>query len=177
MPCRLSVEEFDQVRRGVFNLLAGRAYDNPLGDLFLTPQNLQYIFCEYVRRYENETGWQIDADSHRLDSFTALMYDAYMLGMCKYLPSADWTRLDNARAVQQWNEDSINSILFEALKETRKKVNYLRRARDPLYGRRTWNSVQMTKPHVAKRENAYRYAYEHIARSKRPYTMMVPDDA
>lgn len=180
MPCTLPLEAFECVRTFIWSrpegVLTGRASDNPLGALYMTPQNLRYIFCEYVKRFEHETGWVIDADSHRLDAFSALMYDAYVTGMCRYMPTRDATRVERAKLVQQWNEDTIKSIVFEALKEARKKVNYLRRARDPLYGRRTWNPVHVAKPSVSRIENSYRFAYTQLGANKYPYTMSVPDD-
>lgn len=172
----LTTDSFECVRRGVRSLLAGRAVDNDLGPLFLSAGNLQYIFEEYTRRYEHETGWQIDDQTHRLDAFTQLMYDAYLTGMCKYQPPLNASRIERAQLVQRWNEDTINAIVFEAIKETRKKVNYLRRARDPLYGRRTWNPIQLAKPSVAKIEDSYRFAYREQSRTKYPYSFSVPDD-
>ena len=172
----LTVDSFDFVRRGVQSLLAGHALHNNLEGLYLSPGNLQYIFNEYVRRYENETGWQIDDQTHRLDAFTQLIHDAYVTGMCKYRAPKDSSRIAQAEIVQQWNEDTINAIVFEAVKETRKKVNYLRRARDPLYGRRTWNPIHLAKPSVEKMEDGFRFAYREQSKAKYPYSFSVPDD-
>ena len=172
----LTVDSFDFVRRGVQSLLAGHALHNNLEGLYLSPGNLQYIFNEYVRRYENETGWQIDDQTHRLDAFTQLIHDAYVTGMCKYRAPKDSSRIAQAEIVQQGNEDTINAIVFEAVKETRKKVNYLRRARDPLYGRRTWNPIHLAKPSVEKMEDGFRFAYREQSKAKYPYSFSVPDD-
>lgn len=172
-----TVADFEPVRRSVLCQLVGRGFDNWIGSLYLNVSNLHYIFHQYIRRYENETGWQVDPQTHRLDSFSALMFDAYLMGMCKYQAPLDAPRMHVAQLVNQWNEDTINGIVFEALKETRKKVNYLRRARDPLYGRRSWNPIQVTKPRVEKVENSYRYAYRNMPKqTSLPYAFAVPDE-
>lgn len=173
---RLTVESFECVRRGVQSMLAGNAFENPLEALFLNPNNLQYIFYEYVRRYQNETGWQIDDETHRLDAFTQLIHDAYITGMCKYNVKKTATRIERAEKVQQWNEDTINAILFEAIKETRKKVNYLRRVRDPLYGQQSWDPITLAKCNVDKIENRYRSTYRSMSRAKKlPFDFAIHD--
>lgn len=182
MPCTLTPDAFECVRETVWSvpegILTGRAAYNPLGELFMTPQNLHYIFCEYVDRFERETGWVIDADTHRLDAFAALIFDAYMAGRCKYLPKKGMSRFEQAALVQQWNEDTIGAIVFDALKEARKKANYLRRARDPHYGKRgDVAPLHIAKPSVAKMEDAWRFNYAQMGCGRpRKNTMAVPDD-
>lgn len=177
-PVTMPISKFECVRDTVRSLLVGRAVDNQLGPLFLSTPNLHFIFYEYIRRYENETGWIIDPQTHRLDSFSSLIYDAYLMGMCKYQPFLGATRAEKAELVNRWNEDTIGCIVFEALKESRKKVNWLRRARDPLYGRRSFNPIQLTKPSVEKIEDSWRYAYRNISKRTVPltYAFAVPDD-
>ena len=196
----LSVQDFEQVRSGVYCLLTGNAQEMALTGLFLNAQNLYYIFNEYQRRYAAETGWQVDNSTHRLDAFTRLVYDAYESRVCEYAalarqasiecsPNAAGGRhkvisADNANGalrqryaqlVQQWNEATINSMLAEALKETKRKASWLRRVRDPLYGRRPLSAVHLPKPNVGKRENAYLFNREQMGSSRHQYEFALMD--
>lgn len=167
MPCNLAVLDFLCVRSSVLKQLRGWASDpgNSTSWLFLTPQNLHYIFCEYVRRFEEETGWEIDSDTYSLDTFSRLIFELYWDGMCKYTswdPAYPPTRLEDAQRVAVWTEESINAIVFQALKEARKKTNYLSRYRDPTYGRKNWTPVEVVKPVVSRRENQFRYNFKEM---------------
>lgn len=180
MPLKYSVQDFESVRRSVYSLCIGRGYDSLLQGLFLTPENLYYIFSEYVRLFEEETGWEIDCETQQLNAFAAIIFDAYVTGMCKYsMPNKDASKLEKAQLVQAWNQETINSMVFDAVKEARKKTNWLRRARDPLYGRRTLNPVQVANTRVAKVENGWRCKITEMFPSKKPtgYQMSVTDDA
>lgn len=183
MPCDLPVAAFKPVRDALWSVpegaLTGKAMHNPLGELFLSAENLRFIFCSYVERYETETGWQIDAASHRLDAFTTLMYDLYVAGACKFMPTRkDLSRLEQAQLVQQWNEQTIDAIVGDALKAARQKTNYLKRARDPFYGMREMKPIQVAKPNAERMEQVFRDNYAQLGASKMPsgYRTAVPDD-
>ena len=176
MPCQLQVLDFLCVRSSVLKQLQGWASDpGSTGYLFLTPQNLHYIFCEYVRRYEEETGWVIDPDTYSLDTFSRLIFELYWDGMCVYGnwdPLVPPTRLEDAQRVATWTEQSINAIVFQALKEARKKTNYLNRLRDPTYGRKSWDPVSVVKPVVSRRENQFRYNFTQIGSCANKYPVI-----
>ena len=176
MPCNLGVLDFQCVRTSIFKQIQGLAsYPPSTGLLFLTPQNLHYIFCEYVRRYESETGWIIDPDTYDFATFSRLMFELYWDGMCKYCswdPRNPPTRLEDAENVAQWTEESINALVFQAIKDTRKKTNWLTRLRDPKYGRAMWDPITVAKPKVARLENNYRYNYTQIGATNYRYPVI-----
>lgn len=179
MPCCLEVLDFLCVRSSVLKQLQGWASDpNSTGFLFLSPQNLQYIFCEYVRRYEAETGWIIDPATYDLATYSRLIFELYWDGMCRYAswdPLVPPTRLQDAQLVAQWSDDAINAIVFQALKEARKKTNYLNRYRSALhggYGRKTWDPVSVSKPVVSRRENQFRYNYTQLGSCANKYPVI-----
>lgn len=176
MPCTLDVLDFQCVRSSVLKQIQGLASDpGSTGYLYLTPQNLHYMFCEYVRRFEQETGWVLDADTYALDVFSRLIYELYYDGMCKYGswdPRYPPTRLEDAQRVAEWTEESIRAIVFQALKEARKKTNYLTRYRDPTYGRKMWDPITVTKPGATRRENGYRYNFTQIGATNYRYPVI-----
>ena len=179
MPCNLAVLDFLCVRTSVLKQLQGWASDpGSTGFIYLTPQNLHYIFCEYVRRFEEETGWVIDPDTYDLATFSRLIFELYWDGMCTYGvwdPAFPPTRLEDAQRVAAWSEESINAIVFQALKEARKKTNYLNRYRSSLhggYGRKNWDPVSVTKPVVSRRENQFRYNYTQIGSCANRYPVI-----
>jgi hypothetical protein len=184
MPCNLSVAAFKPVRDALWSVpegaLTGKAMHNPLGELFLSPENLHFIFCSYVDQYEAESGWQIDADSHRLDAFTTIMYDQYVAGACRFMPhSRTMSKLEQAQLVQRWNEHTIQAIVGDALKAARRKAAYLRRVRDPLYGMREPKPIQVAKPHAERMEQVFRDNYAELGATRLPppaYRTAVPDD-
>jgi hypothetical protein len=149
MPC---IEDFRCVTSSVLSQLAQNAWESDMGYLYLQPHNLHYIFTNYVQQVEQETGLRIDPDTFSLDSFARLIYECYIEGVCKYENFLhEKSRLEQALLIEQWNRDTIGSLVFAALKLQRFKVNWLKRVRDPMYGKREFNSIFIAKP------AAYRY--------------------
>jgi hypothetical protein len=179
MPTNFQTRDFESVRKAVFCLCEGRAIDSPLQGLFLLPENLEYIFREYVRLFEEETGWAIDPQTQELNAFAALIFDAYANGVCKFgMPNKNATRLEKALLINQWNQETINSMVFDAVKEARKKTNWLRRARDPMYGRRDINPIHAANAKVARIENGWRCNIKNMFPTQKltGYEMSAPDD-
>lgn len=176
MPCTLVPNDFTCVRSSVYRQLQGLAANQPIGDLFLTVDNLHYIFCEYVRRVETETGFALDCDTYSLDAYSRLIFELYWDGMCKYMasnyPPPGPTRLQVAQMVNEWTQASINALVFAALKEYRKKANYLSRLRDPLYGKSIWNPLHIAKPSASRLENSYRFNFTQIGATNYRYPVI-----
>lgn len=163
MPSPFVVDDFEAVRVSVLKQLQGMAAMTPMVELFITPANLHYIFAQYVERVERETGFALDNDTHSLDTFSRLVFELVWDGMCHYdVKRHGETRLDMAARCAQWDEESIEALVFAALKEWRKKANYLRRRRDPMYGKRMWDPITVVHPRVSRTENSFRWNYSQI---------------
>ncbi len=165
--------DFEPVRTSVLKQLAQNAWESELGYLFLTPFNLHYIFCEYVARVQAETGFVLDPLTFAPDIYSRLIYEMYIDGVCRYENfNGDKSRLEQALLVERWNQDTIGALVFEALKLQRKKVNWLRRVRDPFYGMKEFCSIQLAKPFVSRYENSMRWAYSQIGVNKQSHPVL-----
>lgn len=105
-----------------------------IGRVYLSLENLEYVFYELLRLFTQETGEIVLPENQSLQDYAEMMFENYY-GMVDsfdnlHTPLAD----DIVRYVLAWNKNSVDYMLIRATRGFNRQENYVRRYRDYKYG-------------------------------------------
>lgn len=112
------------------------------GRVYLSLENIEYVFYEFLRRFEEETGAAVLPENQTLEYFAEMLVETYY-GMTD--------SFDNERAptpqqivdnVSAWNQLTVDWFLVRAMQGYNRQRNYVRRYKDYKYGTKLWDGVK-----------------------------------
>lgn len=113
-----------------------------IGRVYLSLENIEYIFYEFLRRFEEETGAVALPENQTLGDFAEVLVNTYF-GMTDsfdhLLAPTPQDIIDNVTA---WNKLTIDYFLVSVTRVYNRQTNYIRRYKDYKYGVKLWDAVK-----------------------------------
>lgn len=133
-----------------------------VGRVFLSLQNLEYIFYEFLKKFNKETGATVLPENQSLNVYAELIFEAYfgLLDSFDNEPFADVQVV--VQNVAAWNKLTLQSLLLRTIAPYQRQRNYLRRLRDPKYGMRRITPVRLTSKKTKRIEENLMQNYAGI---------------
>lgn len=113
-----------------------------IGRMYLSLDNIEYIFYEFLRRFEEETGAQVLPENQTMGDFAEMIVDTYfgMTDSFDHLRAP--TSEDIVDNVMAWNKLTVDYFLVRALQGYNRQGNYIKRYKNYKYGAKLWDPVK-----------------------------------
>ena len=133
------------------------------GQVFLSLRNLEYLFYEFLKRFNAETGADVQPENQSLNLYAELIFEAYFGLLDSFdvyaSPVANDVIVQNIAA---WNKLTLQSLLLRTIGPYQRQRNYLRRVRDPKYGMRRITPVRLVSKKTKRIEENLMQNYAGI---------------
>lgn len=140
----IPLHPFVCVQRQIYDRIRsiGGVEPRQIGRVYLSLENIQYLFYEFLAKYEEETGAVALPENQTLGDFAEIIVGTYF-GLTD---SFDYIRaptpqeiVDNVTA---WNKLTVDYFLVSVTRVYNRQMNYIRRYKDYKYGVKLWDAVK-----------------------------------
>jgi len=105
-----------------------------VGRTYLTLENIQYIFYEFLRRFTEETGTEVLPENQSLDFFAEMLFETFYGLLDDFDNYGNPTNAELLANTMAWNKLTVDHLLVRTMRVHNRQQNYVRRYKDYKYG-------------------------------------------
>lgn len=124
------------VQQHIYDRIRGTGGIEPrqIGRVYLSLENLEYVFYELLRRFTEETGDIVMPENQSMQDYAEMMFENYYGMLDSFDEILSPTPAEIVTYVLAWNKNSVDYMLVRATRGYNRQQNYVRRYNDYKYG-------------------------------------------
>lgn len=127
---------FHYVQRHIYDRVhtIGGIEPRQIGRVYLSLENLEYVFYEFLRRFTEETGDIVLPENQSMQDYAEMMFENYFGMIDSFDNLRNPTPEEIVAYVLAWNKNSVDYMLVRGTRGYNRQKNYVRRYKDYKYG-------------------------------------------